>query len=136
MPDQPRRVLRLSGSDHRKFLQDLVTNDIDGLRDGLVYAALLTPQGKYLFDFFLIPAEEAILIDVAADRADALVQRLTMYRLRADVAIEQTDLHVTRGTGAVEPQICDGFAICLGKERSRRPPVGKDFGADRGIAFD
>ncbi len=95
-----RTVLRLSGSDTHKFLNDLVTNDLSGLNDGLVYAAILTPQGKYLFDFFLAADGDAILLDVAAARAQALAQRLTMYKLRADVTIEDSGLHVHRGLGA------------------------------------
>jgi hypothetical protein len=94
-----RRVLRLSGADAREFLQNLVTGDLAGLKAGPVYAALLTPQGKYLVDFLLIPEGDAILIDVKADFADALMRRLGMYRLRADVQITETDLHVSRGLG-------------------------------------
>ncbi len=96
-----RRVLRITGSDREEFLQNLVTNDVAGLKDGIVWAALLTPQGKYLADFFLVPAEEAILVDVAESLAAALLQRLSMYKLRADVAIEATDLTVSRGLGDV-----------------------------------
>jgi folate-binding protein YgfZ len=96
-----RAVLRISGDEARDFLQNLVTNDMDGLETGPVYAALLTPQGKYLFDFFLIPDGETILVDVAADRAEDLARRLTMYRLRAKVAVEVTDLAVVLGTGVV-----------------------------------
>ena len=92
-----RTVLRASGADVRKFLQDLVTNDLNGLENGLVYAALLTPQGKYLVDFFLVPDAAGILIDVAADHAPGLVQRLTMYKLRADVVIEAAEIEVVRG---------------------------------------
>ncbi|MEM8629928.1 MAG: folate-binding protein [Pseudomonadota bacterium] len=95
-----RRVLRISGPDARDFLQGLVTNDIARIDGGLVYAALLTPQGKYLADFFLLqdPQDaEAVLLDVAEDFADGLVRRLTMYKLRAAVTIEATDLHVQRG---------------------------------------
>lgn len=95
-----RTVLRLSGSDTHKFLNDLVTNDLSRLADGLVYAAILTPQGKYLFDFFLAADGDAILVDVAASRAQALAQRLTMYKLRADVKIEDSGLHVHRGLGS------------------------------------
>lgn len=99
-----RAVLRLSGPDTRSFLQGLVTNDVRRLADGPVYAALLTPQGKYLFDFFLVAdGEEAVLVDVAADRAGALAQRLGLYRLRAKVAIEAADLVVVVGTGPVPP---------------------------------
>lgn len=94
-----RTVLKVSGADRESFLQGLVSNDVKGLKDGLVYAALLTPQGKYLADFLLVPAEDAILIDVATDLARSLAQRLTMYKLRADVAIEATDIAPARGLG-------------------------------------
>ena len=68
-----RTILSLSGPDARDFLQGLVTNDVSKLDQGsLVYAALLTPQGKYLADFFLIPRGENILIDVSAELADGL----------------------------------------------------------------
>ena len=98
-PATDRSVLRLAGSTRETFLQGLVSNDLDRLKDGLVYAALLSPQGKYLSDFLLVPQPDAILIDVAAPFADALVRRLTMYRLRADVQIAAADIPVTRGLG-------------------------------------
>jgi folate-binding protein YgfZ len=94
-----RRILRLSGADTRSFLQGLVTSNVDRLEDGLVYAALLTPQGKYLADFFLAAEGDAVLLDVAEPLAEGLLKRLNMYRLRADVQIEMTDLQVQRGTG-------------------------------------
>lgn len=94
-----RRVFRITGEDRTDFLQNLVTNDLERLEHGLVWAALLTPQGKYLADFFLVPDEEAVLLDVAEDLAPGLAQRLGMYRLRARVAIEPTDIIVSRGTG-------------------------------------
>jgi folate-binding protein YgfZ len=90
-----RTVLKVSGSDARKFLQDLVTNNLDG--KGLIYAALLTPQGKYLFDFFILEQSDHWLLDVKSDSAAGLAQRLTMYRLRADVVIEDSGLQVQRG---------------------------------------
>ncbi len=96
-----RSVLRLSGSDTFKFLNDMVTNDLSGMKDGFVYAALLTPQGKYLFDFFLTADGDDVLLDVAASRAPALAQRLTMYKLRADVVISDSGVHVHRGLGDV-----------------------------------
>jgi tRNA-modifying protein YgfZ len=91
---QDRAVLRISGRDARGFLQDLVTNDLSKLDEGMVYAALLSPQGKYLFDFLIAPWAEAMLLDVKADRAEALARRLAMYRLRAAVEIAPTDLAV------------------------------------------
>lgn len=91
-----RRVLSLTGTDRVAFLQDLVTNDVT--RPGaLVYAALLTPQGKYLADFFVSHRADQLFIDVAEELAAQLLQRLSMYRLRRDVVIEETDLVVERG---------------------------------------
>ncbi len=98
-----RAVLRLSGPDVRDFLQGLITNDVRRLDQGPVYAAILTPQGKYLFDFILMPDGDEVLLDVKADRASALVQRLGLYRLRAKVEIAPTDLAVVIGTGATPP---------------------------------
>ena len=94
-----RRVFAITGKDREHFLQGLVTNDIAKARGGIAYAALLTPQGKFIADFFLVGQPDRILLDTAAESADALVQRLSMYRLRADVQITATDLVVSRGTG-------------------------------------
>ncbi len=96
-----RTVIRVSGTETRPFLQGLVTNDVDRLDQGLVYAALLTPQGKYRADFFLVADGADVLIDVAAPLAAGLVKALSLYKLRADVTLSDTDLAVTRGTGPV-----------------------------------
>lgn len=96
-----RRILRLTGADTRDFLQGLITNDIKKLESGLVYAAILTPQGKYLADFFLKAEGEDVLLDVAETLGDMLMQRLSMYKLRASVEISGADLHVHRGIGPV-----------------------------------
>ncbi len=98
--DKSRQLLRISGSDGQSFLQGLVTNDVARLGDGPLYAALLSAQGKYMFDFFLTADGDGILLDVAAERAPALAQRLSMYRLRADVQIEADERPVWRGIGA------------------------------------
>ena len=98
-----RVVVRLTGADRQKFLHGLVTMDVKPEGGGLSYSALLTPQGKFLADFFLIDGGDHILLDVAELFAQGLVQRLSMYKLRADVTIEITDLHVTRGLG--EPPV-------------------------------
>ena len=87
-----RGVLRIGGPEARSFLQGLVTNNVD-LADGtrLVYSALLTPQGKFLFDFFMAgdPADkDAVMLDCDGARAGELAKRLTMYKLRAKVEIE------------------------------------------------
>ena len=94
-----RTVLRIGGAEREEFLQGIVTNDVARARDGLVYAALLTPQGKYLADFFLLAEEDAILLDIATPLAQGLAQRLSMYKLRADVTVGATEIAVTRGLG-------------------------------------
>jgi tRNA-modifying protein YgfZ len=85
-----RAVIRLAGEDVRGFLQGLVTNDVAG--DLPVWAGLLTPQGKALFDFVIWADGEDVLIDCEAGQADALVRRLSLYRLRRPIKIERTDL--------------------------------------------
>lgn len=97
MANENRTVLRVQGTGARDFLQGLVTNDVAKLETGLVYAALLTPQGKYLADFFLVPDGDDVLIDVDADQAPALKQRLTMYKLRSRIEIHETEIAVSRG---------------------------------------
>jgi folate-binding Fe-S cluster repair protein YgfZ len=94
-----RTVLSIGGDDRISFLQGLVTNDVAKAAGGIIYTALLTPQGKFLADFFVIGQPDRLLIDVAASHAQMLGQRLMMYRLRAAVQIAQTDLLVSRGTG-------------------------------------
>lgn len=94
-----RSIIEITGSEARSFLQGLVTNDIAKLDQGLVYAAVLTPQGKYLADFLLVPWGDAVLLDVDASLVAGLLQRLNMYKLRADVTLSESDLKVKRGTG-------------------------------------
>lgn len=87
-PLDDRGVLRLDGPDAVTFLQGLVTSDVAVLGRGeAVYAALLTPQGKILFDFLAARTETGFLIDVAAASAEALAKRLGFYRLRAKLTI-------------------------------------------------
>ncbi|MCX8507716.1 MAG: hypothetical protein ORN49_02360, partial [Rhodobacteraceae bacterium] len=72
-----RSVIRLSGADRESFLQGLVSNDLRRLKAGAVYAAFLSPQGKYLADFLLIPDEGSLLLDIASPQADPLLRRLS-----------------------------------------------------------
>jgi tRNA-modifying protein YgfZ len=82
-----RAVVRLSGDGARAFLQGLVTSDVDG---GFpVWAGLLTPQGKCLFDFLVWADSDDLLLDCEAAAADDLIKRLTIYRLRRPIRIER-----------------------------------------------
>jgi folate-binding protein YgfZ len=84
-----RAVVRLSGEDVRGFLQGLVTSDVTGLLP--VWAGLLTPQGKCLFDFIIWADGNDLLLDCEADAAEDLIKRLAIYRLRRPIRIERDD---------------------------------------------
>ena len=83
-----RAVVQVKGPDWRGFLQGLISNDVEALLPGQMrFAALLTPQGRLLFDLFVVGQPDGCLLDVQAAERDALIQRLQIYRLRAKVEI-------------------------------------------------
>lgn len=83
-----RGVVHVSGADARGFLQNLLTCDMDDVDEaGAGYGALLTPQGKILFDFLVLPIDDGYLLDLPKPAVADLVKRLTFYRLRARVEI-------------------------------------------------
>src|SRR5690242_1264886 len=84
-----RAVVRLSGEDVRGFLDGLVTQSVTGALP--VWAGLLTPQGKCLFDFIVWADGHDLLLDVAEADADGLIKRLTSYRLRRPITISRDD---------------------------------------------
>ncbi|WP_219895400.1 YgfZ/GcvT domain-containing protein [Aquisediminimonas profunda] len=96
-----RALVRLSGEDVRGFLQGLVTNDVLGQLP--VWAGLLTPQGKALFDFLVWADGDDLLLDCEASEAPALVKRLSMYRLRKPITI------------AVDPTLAVHWSIEVGQ---------------------
>lgn len=117
-PAPDRRLFEITGKDREAFLQGLVSNDLGRLKRGIVYAALLNPQGKYLADFFLVPGGDRLILDVKADVAEALARRLAMYRLRSDVAITPSALAVSRGLDpAPEGALADPRHPALGWRR-------------------
>ena len=102
-----RAVIRISGEDVRGFLQGLVTNDVAHLP---CWAALLSPQGKALFDFILWDDGDDVLVDCEAEQASAIVRRLSMYRLRRPITIavdRALAVHWSRdaGHGAPDPRL-------------------------------
>ncbi|KIT15855.1 YgfZ/GcvT domain-containing protein [Jannaschia aquimarina] len=92
-----RTLIHVSGSDRDKFLQGLLTRDVP--ETGLGYAALLTPQGKYLADFLTFRDGDVIVLDIDPEIATVTMQRLAMYKLRADVSLEASEADVARGLG-------------------------------------
>ena len=114
---EDRAIIALAGAEARDFLQGLITNDMAACEGGAaLYAALLTPQGKILFDFFVVAGDEnRWLLDCAADRAADLLKRLALYRLRAKVEIAaRPDLAVAafwgNGAAAAAREGTIGFA--------------------------
>jgi len=116
-----RGVLAVSGPDRRSFLQGLVSNDIERVRPAAAcYAALLTAQGKYLHDFVMVEAGESIWLDAEAARLADLKRRLSIYRLRTRVSLdERPDLAVAAvfGDNAVA-------ALGLPREAGAAQPFG------------
>jgi len=104
-----RAIVRLSGEDVRGFVQGLVTSDVTG--DLPVWAALLTPQGKCLFDFMVWADGEDLLFDCEADAADDLVKRLSIYRLRRPIRIERDETVAVHwslsGKGGYDPRLAE-----------------------------
>ena len=121
-----RRVYQVTGKDALTFLQGMVSNDVLplGKGDGIVWAALLTPQGKYLADFLLIAQGGSLLLDIKDSIAEATIRRLSMYRLRADVQFAAIDLVVRRDQRAV---IGFDAAHGGGDEFDRRPGRNRCF---------
>jgi folate-binding protein YgfZ len=105
-----RAVIALGGPDWRSFLQGLITQDVDTLAAGeLRLGAILTPQGRLLYDLFIAGTQDGALLDVAAEHRAAIITRLTMYRLRAKVEIAASDLTVSAIFPADTIQVGEGF---------------------------
>ncbi|WP_203069784.1 CAF17-like 4Fe-4S cluster assembly/insertion protein YgfZ [Falsiroseomonas ponticola] len=101
-----RGVVEVAGEDRVPFLQGLVSNDVAKAAPGqAVWAALLTPQGKWLADFFILSDGERLLLDVEREQAGPLVQRLSRFRLRNRVALRDVsaDFVVMAGWGGALP---------------------------------
>ena len=152
-----RTVIRLSGEDRLSFLQGLITQDVELLKDQpAIFTTLLTPQGKILFDFFIIADGDELFIDCHDDAAQALIKRLSLYKLRAKVAIESaTDKkiivsHEAIDGGYVDPRherlgwraIVSDANIQANTDYDKRrialgiPEFGKDFGSDEMFLLD
>jgi tRNA-modifying protein YgfZ len=114
LPD--RGMLAVSGEDRVAFLQGLVSNDVDLPEGGICWAALLTPQGKWLADFFVVAEAGRLLLECERAQAAMIAQRLARFRLRSRVAIEDVSgafaVHAAWGTppglpGHPDPRLPD-----------------------------
>jgi folate-binding protein YgfZ len=115
-----RAVIRLSGDDVRGFVQGLVTNNV--LDELPVWTGLLTPQGKALFDFFIWGDGVDLLIDCEADQSDALIKRLSLYRLRRPIAINRDAALAVHWAMTGEEGLADPRLAALGR-RWIAPPA-------------
>jgi folate-binding protein YgfZ len=121
-----RALIRVSGPDAKPFLHNLLTQDVETLADGdLQFGALLSPPGRLLFDLFLWGEHGSVLLDVAADRREALMGRLSMYRLRAEVEIAADDRPVL----ACWPAVTAGFRVDPRTEEMGGRAIGEQSGA-------
>ena len=83
-----RGIVFINGKDAKEFLQNIVTNDINKVSDtSSCFASLLTPQGKYLFDFIIVKHKNGYFLDCEKKQADKLVDRLNIYKLNSDIEI-------------------------------------------------
>lgn len=132
-----RAFLRLSGKDAEPFLQSLITTDLPSLPDGEIRpGALLTPQGKIFFDFLIRrDGADAFLIETTEDQRDALLKRLTMYKLRAavDLAVVEGNEATVSWDDAEDDAARDARFAKAGLDVSRRPGAG---GSDDPALYD
>ncbi len=136
-----RRLVRVAGEDAETFLQNIVTNDVRGVVPGkLMYACLLTPQGAWLHDFFILPDEGGYLLDCEASRADDLLRRFNIFKLRSRVSFSDvTDTQVYAitkgGRGYPDPRRETlGFRVYT-KDKIPADPVSRyyDFCIEQGV---
>jgi folate-binding protein YgfZ len=120
-----RRLIRIAGQDARDFLHALITTDVEGLADNEARpGALLTPQGKILFDFLISKSEDGFVIETDESQRDALLKRLMMYKLRAAVelvALPDEGVTVFWGDEADKGAVVDGGFAKAGIALSRTP---------------
>ena len=87
-----RSIIEIGGEDRKKFLQGLITNDINkASKTNLIYAAMLSSPGRFLYDFFIFEQDEKLIVDCLSARRDEICQKLNFYKLRAKVEIKKND---------------------------------------------
>ena len=86
------RFFEISGKDSKSFIQDLITNDIEKCNDGsIIYSCLLTPQGKFLADFFIFNINGDYFFETNEKFYNNLLSRLQIYKLRSDIQIKEVN---------------------------------------------
>ena len=104
-----RAVLRVAGEAARSFLQGLITNHIDKVKPGsAIHTGLLTPQGKILVDFFVLPVSDGFLLELSKAKLADLIQRLTVYKLRTQVAFAEEPSYAVAASWGSPPLLPEG----------------------------
>ena len=86
---EDRGLISITGDDAKNFLQNIITNDIEKVNNSCsIFSALFTPQGKYLFEFFLIQSKDGYLLDCDSKATNEIISYLTKYKLRSKVQIK------------------------------------------------
>ncbi len=98
-----RSLVKITGEDSAKFLQNLVTNNV--LSKKTIYAMMLSAQGRFLFDMFIIPIEEGFLLDISSTTKDIFLQKLNMYKINMKVSIEEFDRKIGYSQTAINAEI-------------------------------
>ena len=87
-----RAIIEIGGADRKKFLQGLITNNVEKASvSNLIYAVMLSATGRFLYDFFIFDDGENLILDCFAERRDEIFQKLNFYKLRSQVVIKKND---------------------------------------------
>ena len=85
-----RGLISVTGDDAKEFLQNIISNDIDKISESIsIFSAIFNPQGKYLYDFFVIKNKDGYLLDCHIEVKDDLIKHLLKYKLRSKVEINE-----------------------------------------------
>ena len=132
-----RSVLYISGEDTKKFLQNLISNDINKVTDDCsCFASLLTPQGKFLYEFIIVKHKQGYFIDCEKFQAENLLKQLTLYKLRSKVEILNLSNEFVISSFSREKfltfegaQDVSGFTLKYREDPIILDPRNKDLGA-------
>ena len=132
-----RSILYISGEDAKKFLQNLISNDINKVTDNFsCFASLLTPQGKFLFEFIIVKHKQGYFIDCEKFQAENFLKQLTLYKLRSKVEILNLSNEFVIGSFSREKflafegaQDISGFTLKYREDPIILDPRNKNLGA-------
>jgi hypothetical protein len=125
---QNRCVISVSGIDAQNFLQGIISNDIrKASHDSFLYAMMLSPQGRFLYDFFITQQDDQYLLDCQSARAKEIMAKLALYKLRSQVVITPTNLGVYASDSRIDEHFfADPRQAKLGYRALRQaPPAGE-----------